>query len=47
MCEKKVLSDFLHQADINSLNSAKGLNNLIPALETDPDVMETVLELPP
>ena len=28
---KKILSDFLHQAGINSLNSAKSLNNLIPA----------------
>ena len=27
---KKILSDFLHQADIKSLNSAKSLNNLIP-----------------
>ena len=26
----KILSDFLHQADIKSLNSAKYLNNLIP-----------------
>ena len=27
----KILPDFLHQADIKSLNSAKSLNNLIPA----------------
>ena len=26
----KILSDFLHQADIKSLNSAKSLNNPIP-----------------
>ena len=26
----KILSDFLHQADIKSLNSAKSLSNLIP-----------------
>ena len=29
---KKVLSDFLHHADIKSLNSAKSLNNLIPVV---------------
>ena len=28
----KILSDFLHQADIKSMNSAKSLNNLIPVL---------------
>ena len=28
--KKKILSDFLHQAEIKSLNSAKSLNNLIP-----------------
>ena len=28
---EKTLSDFLHQADIKNYNSAKSLNNLIPA----------------
>ena len=28
----KILSDFLHQADTKSLNSAKSLNNLIPVI---------------
>ena len=27
---EKKLSDFLHQADIKSLNSAKSMDNLIP-----------------
>ena len=31
ICGKQNLSDCLHKADIKSLNSAKSLNNLIPA----------------